>query len=48
MLFRSHVETGFIQATDITEVIARIRRVDTVYTKDFSELTGTKAVIITA
>ena len=44
----AHVETGFIQTHDIVETIGHIRRVDTVYTKDFSELTGTKAVIITA
>lgn len=44
----AHVESGFIQTGDIAETIGRIRRVDTVYTKDFSELTGTKAVIITA
>ena len=44
----AHVETGFIQTQDIVESIGRIRRVDTVFTKDFSELTGTKAVIITA
>ena len=44
----AHVDDGFIQTQDITEMVAGIRRVDTVYTKDFSELTGTKAVIITA
>lgn len=44
----AHVESGFIQTQDIVETIAGIRRVDTVFTKDFSELTGTKAVIITA
>ncbi len=44
----AHVEDGFIQTVDITDTIGHIRRVDTVYTKDFSELTGTKAVIITA
>ncbi len=44
----AHVEDGFIQTQDIAETVAKIRRVDTVYTKDFSELTGTKAVIITA
>jgi hypothetical protein len=44
----AHVETGFIQTSDIAETIGKIRRVNTVYTKDFSELTGTKAVIITA
>ena len=44
----SHIEDGFIQTADIIETIGRIRRVETIYTKDFSELTGTKAVIITA
>ncbi len=44
----AHIEDGFIQTQDIADTIASIRRVDTVFTKDFSELTGTKAVIITA
>lgn len=44
----AHVESGFVSTQDIVEVIGRIRRVETIYTKDFSELTGTKAVIITA
>lgn len=41
-------ENGFVSAADITETIARVRRIETVYTKDFSELIGTKAVIIVA
>ena len=44
----AHVETGFITTQDIVDTIADTRRVDTIYTKDFSELTGAKAVIITA
>ena len=44
----AHVESGFIQTQDIVDTIGGIRRVDTIYTKDFSELTGAKAVIITA
>ncbi len=44
----AHVEDGFIQTNDIADTIGKIRRVDTVFTKDFTELTGTKAVIITA
>ncbi len=44
----AHAEDGFITTQDIAETVGRIRRVDTIYTKDFSELTGTKAVIITA
>jgi hypothetical protein len=44
----AHVEGGFISTQEIVETIAHIRRVDTIFTKDFSELSGTKAVIITA
>ena len=45
----AHVEDGFISTQDIVETIGQAeRRVDTIFTKDFSELTGTKAVIITA
>ncbi|MCB1024526.1 MAG: hypothetical protein KDB79_09055 [Acidobacteria bacterium] len=43
-----HVEDGFIQSQDVVEAISEVRRVDTIYSKDFSELMGTKAVIITA
>ena len=44
----AHVEDGFISTQDIVETINKIRKVDTIYTKDFSELTGVKAVMITA
>lgn len=44
----AHVEDGFINTQDLVETVGRMRRVDTIYSKDFSELTGTKAVIITA
>ena len=44
----AHVESGFLSTQDIVDIIGRIRRVEAIYTKDFSELTGTKAVIITA
>lgn len=44
----AHVEDGFITTQDIAETIGKSRRVDTIFTKDFTELTGTKAVIITA
>lgn len=44
----AHVEDNFISAADISEVVGRVRRVDTIFTKDFSEMAGTKAVIITA
>jgi hypothetical protein len=44
----AHVEDGFLSTPEIVEIVGRVRRVDTIFTKDFSELTGTKAVIITA
>ncbi len=43
-----HVEDGFIQTQDIVEAISEVRMVDTIFSKDFSELMGVKAVIITA
>ncbi|REJ77895.1 MAG: hypothetical protein DWQ47_16175 [Acidobacteria bacterium] len=43
-----HVENGFVPTQEVVDVIGSIRKVDTVYTKDFSELTGVKAVMITA
>lgn len=43
----AHVETGFISTQDIVDAISRVRRPEAIYTKDFSELTGTKAVIVT-
>ena len=44
----AHVEDGFISTQELVECINRVRRVETIYTKDFSELTGKRAVIITA
>ena len=44
----AHAEDTFLSTQDIVELIGGIRRVETIYTKDFSELIGTKAVIITA
>jgi hypothetical protein len=44
----AHVESGSISTQDLLESMGKVRRVEAVYTKDFSELTGTKAVIITA
>ncbi len=44
----AHVENGFVSTQDIVETIGSIQRVDTIYTKDFSEISGAKAVIITA
>jgi len=44
----AHVENGAIATQDIVETVNRVRHVEAIYTKDFSELTGAKAVIITA
>lgn len=44
----AHTEDSFVSTPDLVETINRVRRVDTIFTKDFSELMGTKAVIITA
>jgi hypothetical protein len=44
----AHVENGSISTQDLVETIGKVRSVEAIYTKDFSELTGTKAVIIIA
>lgn len=44
----AHVEDGFVSTSDVVEAVSRFRSVNTIYTKDFSELTGAKAVIVTA
>jgi hypothetical protein len=44
----AHVENTFISTQELVKAISDERKVEAVYTKDFSELTGTKAVIITA
>ncbi len=44
----SHAENGFISTEDLVETIARVRKVDAVYSKDFSDLLGARASIVTA
>ena len=44
----AHAEDGFLSTDELVETIRRLRRVKTVYTKDFSELMGVRASIITA
>jgi hypothetical protein len=41
-------ESGLIATQDIVDSVAKFRRVEAIYTKDFSELLGKKAVIVTA
>lgn len=44
----AHTEDGFVTTDEVVEALRRSRPVDTVYTKDFSELTGLRAAIITS
>lgn len=44
----AHTENGFISTDELVETISRVRQVDAVYSKDFSDLLGVRASIITA
>jgi hypothetical protein len=44
----AHTENGFISSEELVETVGRIRKVDAIYTKDFSDLLGVRASIITA
>ena len=44
----AYVDDGFLPTEELVEAVGRLRRVGTVYTKDFTELTGARAVIVTA
>ncbi len=44
----AHIENGFISSEELVETISRIRKIDVVYAKDFSDLLGVRASIITA
>jgi hypothetical protein len=43
-----HTENGFISSEEVVETVGRIRKVDAIYSKDFSDLLGVRASIITA
>ena len=42
------MENGFISSEELVEAIERVRKVDAVYSKDFSDLLGVRASIVTA
>lgn len=42
------ISDGFVSTDELVECVGDARKIDAVYTKDFSELLGLKAVIITA
>ena len=44
----AYADDGFLPTEELVEAVGRLRRVGTVYTKDFTELTGARAVIVTA
>lgn len=44
----AHTENNFVSTEEVVETVRRLRSVGTVFTKDFSELTGERAVIITS
>ncbi|HEV2765896.1 MAG TPA: hypothetical protein VGV38_23120 [Pyrinomonadaceae bacterium] len=43
-----HTEDGLISSEDLLETVRRVRRVATIYTKDFTELLGARAALVTA
>lgn len=43
----AHTEDGFITTEELVETVSRIRKPDAVYTKDFSDLLGVRASIVT-
>jgi hypothetical protein len=44
----AYTENGFISGEEMMETVGHIRRVEAIYVKDFSDLLGVKASIITA
>jgi hypothetical protein len=44
----AHAEDGFLSTDELVDTIRRVRKVETIYTKDFSELLGVRASIIIA
>lgn len=42
------VSDGFVTTDELVDCVSNTRKIDAIYTKDFSELLGIKAVIITA
>lgn len=43
----AHADNEFVSIDELVETVRSVRRVETIYTKDFSELTGARAAIIT-
>jgi len=44
----AHTENGFISNEELVDQISRVRKVEAIYTKDFSDLLGVKASLVVA
>ena len=44
----AHTENGFISSDELTDIVSGVRKIDAVFTKDFSDLLGVRASIISA
>lgn len=44
----AHTENGFIPNDELVETVSRVRKVEAIYSKDFSDLLGVKGSIVTA
>ena len=44
----AHTENGFISGDELTDIVSGIRKIDAIYSKDFSDLLGVRASIISA
>ncbi len=44
----AHTENGFITSEELVQTVTRLRKVSAIYTKDFSDLLGVRASIVTA
>ena len=44
----AHTENGFISSEEMVEKIGRVRKVSSIYSKDFSDLLGVRASLIAA
>jgi hypothetical protein len=44
----SHTENGFISNDELVEKVSRVRKVASIYSKDFSDMLGVRASMIVA
>jgi len=44
----AHTENGFVSSEELVEKVARVRKVSSIYTKDFSDMLGVRASLIIA